>query len=75
MAFFNQQGHVTLSQSCDPATIQVRGDTTCDITATNESTGDTQVSIDSVVSKRLGIVGATGATVSPDGTVASSPAP
>ena len=24
VAFFNQQGHVTLSQSCDPTTIQVR---------------------------------------------------
>jgi len=72
VAFFNQQGHVTLSQTCTPSTVQVRGDTTCDITATNESTGDTQVSIDSKVSKRLGIVGASGATVSPNGTEATA---
>jgi hypothetical protein len=72
VAFFNQQGKVTLSQTCDPATIQVQSVTTCDVTATNESTAETQLSIDSKVSKRLGIVGATGATVSPDGTVAST---
>ncbi|MGZ4693547.1 MAG: S8 family serine peptidase [Acidimicrobiales bacterium] len=72
VAFFNQQGNVTLTQSCDPSTIQVRGDTTCEITASNGSTGDTSVSIESTVSKRLGIVAATGATVSPDGTHATA---
>ena len=72
VAFFNHQGRVTLTQSCTPDTIQVRGDTSCDVTATNDSTGDTTVSIDSVVSKRLGILSATGATVSPDGTSAST---
>ncbi len=72
VAFFNQQGQVTLTQSCDPSTIEVRGDTTCEITASNQSSADTSVSIDSKVSKRLGIVGATGATVSPDAASASA---
>ena len=73
VAFFNQQGDVTLTQTCDPTTIQVRGDTTCDVTATNDSAGDThrQHRLEPC-SKRLGIVGATGATVSPDATEAST---
>jgi len=71
VAFFNQQGHVTLTQACDPSTIFVRADTTCEITATNDSSGPTSVSLSSSVSKRLAIVGATGATVSPDGTSAA----
>ncbi|MEP7113254.1 MAG: S8 family serine peptidase [Ilumatobacteraceae bacterium] len=63
VAFFNRQGDVTLSQSCDPASIRERQTTTCTVTAQNESSGEALVSITSEVSKKLEIVSATGATV------------
>jgi hypothetical protein len=63
VAFFNQQGDVTLTQGCDPASIREGQTTTCTVTAQNNSSGDALVSITSQVSKKLEIVSATGATV------------
>jgi Subtilase family/Fibronectin type-III domain/PA domain len=63
VAFFNQQGSVTLAQSCDPTSIAQRQTTTCTVTAQNNSTGPSLVSVTSAVSDNLEIVSATGATV------------
>ena len=74
VAFFNKQGSVTLTQSCAPPSIPVRQSTTCTVTAQNTSFADTTVSAHSVVSPRLRITGATGATLSYFGFVATAPA-
>ena len=63
VAFFNQQGDVTLTQSCTPASVREHQTTTCSINATNNSDGDADVTINSKVSERLEITSATGATV------------
>ena len=67
VAFFNQQGDVTLTQTCDKTSIPERQTTTCSITATNASDGVATASLTSKVSENLQIVGATGATVNRGG--------
>ncbi|HEX3087853.1 MAG TPA: S8 family serine peptidase [Ilumatobacteraceae bacterium] len=74
VAFFNQQGDVTLAQACDPTSIREGQTTTCTVTAQNNSTGEAIVSITSQVSKKLEIVSATGATVNRKGTTAQTDA-
>jgi len=64
VAFFNKQGDVTLTQSCDPTTIAVKLSTVCTVTATNNAVGEAAVSLTSKVSNGLAIVGASGASVS-----------
>lgn len=70
VAFFNKQGDVSLAQTCDPTTIEVRATTLCTVTATNLSFGDATVQIDSAVSRGLTIVDADGA--SSDGRTATT---
>jgi len=71
VAFFNEQGDVTLSQSCDPASIPQSSSTTCTVSVFNDSFDDATVNLLSTVSSGLRITGATGATVSPNGKSAS----
>ena len=63
VAFFNQQGDVTLTQDCDPTTILEKQSTMCTVTAQNNANGEATVSITSKVSKKLEITSATGAMV------------
>jgi hypothetical protein len=63
VAFLNQQGNVTLGQSCSPATVAKNRSTTCTVTATNDSFDTTTVNVSSSTNDRLRITGATGATV------------
>ena len=63
VAFFKQQGIVTLSQSCDPSTIQVRVElSTCDVTVQNNSLSAADVSAVSRTSLNLVVTDVTGAT-------------
>ena len=71
VAFFNDQGDITLSQSCNPTSIPQSSSTTCTVTAFNDSFDDATVNLQSAVSSGLKITGATGATVSPNGKTAS----
>ncbi|MEP7115737.1 MAG: S8 family serine peptidase, partial [Ilumatobacteraceae bacterium] len=73
VAFFNQQGDVTLTQTCTPTSIEEGQTTSCTITAQNNADGEAQVSITSRVSEDLSIVGATGATVNHAKNKAQSP--
>ena len=70
VAFFNQQGDVTLTQSCTPASVREGRTTTCSIVASNQSDGEATTSITSKVSERLQITGAVGATVNSRGNTA-----
>ena len=72
VAFFNQQGDVTLTQTCDPTTIAERQSTTCTVTAQNNAHGEATVSITSKVSKKLEIASATGALVNKKKTTAET---
>lgn len=63
VAFFKRQGIVTLSQSCDPSSIQRNtGRSTCTVTAQNSSQSPAAVSSVSTTSNELNVTGATGAT-------------
>ena len=63
VAFFKQQGIVTLSQTCDPSTIQVRVElSTCDVTVQNNSLSPADVSAVSRTSANLAVTTVTGAT-------------
>ncbi|MBK5332267.1 MAG: S8 family serine peptidase [Ilumatobacteraceae bacterium] len=72
VAFFNQQGDVTLTQTCDPTTIAEKQSTTCTVTAQNFADGEATVSITSKVSKKLQITSATGAIVNSKKTTAQT---
>jgi Subtilase family/Fibronectin type-III domain len=72
VAFFNQQGDVTLTQSCAASSVKVGQTTLCTVKATNDSFEAAGVSADSTVSGPLKIVGATGATVHNQGRTASA---
>jgi hypothetical protein len=65
VAWFNQQGDVSLTQSCSSATISVGGTTNCTVTAQNHSLTDAAVTSTSMVSDGLRIADATGADVGP----------
>jgi subtilisin family serine protease len=63
VAFFKQQGIVTLSQSCDPSTIKVNTDrSTCGVTVQNNSLSPADVNTSSTTSLNLEVTEATGAT-------------
>jgi subtilisin family serine protease len=63
VAFFKQQGVVTLAQSCDPTTIKVNTDrSTCAVTVQNNSLSAADVSTSSTTSANLEVTEATGAT-------------
>jgi hypothetical protein len=61
VAFMNQQGDVSLTQTCAATTVKVGQKTTCTVTAANESFADTTVRLQSRVDNRLRITAATGA--------------
>ena len=71
VAFFNEQGDVSLTQSCNPTTILQSASTTCTVTAFNDSFDDATVNLQSTITSGLKITGATGAVVSPNGKSAS----
>ena len=76
VAFFTQQGAVTLSQSCAPTTVPLTTSTTCSVTASNTSFGTAAVSATTAVSSGLKVTGATGgATVAFNGRSASTTFP
>ncbi|MGH3035633.1 MAG: S8 family serine peptidase [Gaiellaceae bacterium] len=63
VAFFKQQGIVTLAQSCEPSTIRVRVElSTCDVTVQNNSLSPADVSAVSRTSLNLAVTDVTGAT-------------
>jgi hypothetical protein len=64
VAFFNQQGDATLTQSCVAASLRVNQTTTCTVTAQNNAAAAATVLLDTTVSNGLQIVSATGAKVS-----------
>jgi Subtilase family/Fibronectin type-III domain/PA domain len=70
VAFFNKQGSVTLAQSCSPTSIVQKQSTLCSLTATNNSSADTAVVVNSTTGNGLKILSATGATVNSKGTAA-----
>jgi hypothetical protein len=55
VAWVHTQGDVNLSQSCSPATIQLRGLSTCTIEAANNSFDDSIVDLDTFTSDELHI--------------------
>jgi hypothetical protein len=71
VAFNNKQGDVSLTSTCNPATIALRATTTCTVTAKNSSVGDATVVTQSTVTDGLKITGASGATVDRQGGSAS----
>jgi hypothetical protein len=63
VAFFKQQGVVTLSQTCDPTSITVNtGRSTCSVAVQNNSLSPAEVSASSTTSLNLQVTQATGAT-------------
>lgn len=64
VAFVPQQGDVNLTSTCTPASIKILKNSTCTVTATNNSALDTTVSLRTDTGLRLPIVSASGATVS-----------
>jgi hypothetical protein len=63
VAFFNQQGDATLTQTCAAPSLLVNQTTTCTVTAQNNASAPATVNVDSTVSSGLQILSATGATV------------
>jgi subtilisin family serine protease len=62
VAFFKQQGDVTLAQSCDPTTIGRNQTSTCEVTVQNDSLSPADVSTVSTTSLNLPVTEVTGAT-------------
>ncbi len=67
VAFVPQQGAVTLTSACDPASVALRATTTCTVTAQNTGFSDTTADVSTTVNRNLRITGAEGATVTRDG--------
>lgn len=63
VAWFHQQGNVTLAQTCAAPSVPVNGTTSCSVTAQNQSLSDAAVDLTSTVSNGLRITGANGANV------------
>jgi len=69
VAFIPQQGKVSLTQDCAPSSITWLRQTTCTVTAANNSFGDATANLKTTVDPHLLVTGATGATVSDPWTV------
>lgn len=67
VAFYNRQGAVTLTQTCDPTTIAKGETASCTVTMQNNAVGPATVRGASWVSNGLKIVGAQGATIKDGG--------
>jgi hypothetical protein len=63
VAFHNQQGAVSLTQSCTPTSIAVAATSTCTVTAQNNAAADATVRATSTVGRELRVQSATDATV------------
>lgn len=63
VAFFNQQGAVSLASTCTPSTIARDASTTCTVTAENQSFEPADVSVTTTASNNLRLTSATGATL------------
>ena len=63
VAFFTQQGAVTLSQTCDPGTIARTETSTCEVTVQNNTLSSADVEATSTTSRHLEVTEATGATM------------
>jgi len=63
VAFIHTQGSVNLSQSCSPATVQVGGQSTCEVEAANNSFEDQVVNLDTTLSRNLRVVAVEGAAM------------
>jgi hypothetical protein len=61
VAFVAGQGDVTLTSTCDAASIPRNTTTTCDVTAVNNGPVEATVDLTTTVSTNLGITGVTGA--------------
>ncbi|MGV1009022.1 MAG: S8 family serine peptidase [Dermatophilaceae bacterium] len=72
VAFVNRQGNVTLNQTCTPESVTVRQQTTCTVTAQNNSSEAAAVTARSTVTDGLRIASATGAQVNRRGDTASA---
>jgi hypothetical protein len=73
VAFQRKQGEVTLTQRCTPMNVTLGGGgATCTATAQNSATSVAEVSATSTVGGALQAVAARGATLRPDGTVATA---
>lgn len=72
VAFVPQQGEVTLTSGCTPASVFIVTTSTCTVSAQNTSFTDTTVDLRSTVSRELRVRGATGATLGADGAVTLS---
>ncbi|WP_252274459.1 S8 family serine peptidase [Nocardioides sp. LMS-CY] len=59
VAFIRQQGTVTATQSCDPASVRVKAMTTCTISATNTDFDAQAVSFTTTTNDRLQLTGTT----------------
>jgi subtilisin family serine protease len=63
VAFVPQQGSVSLSQVCDPTSIGLFGQSTCTVTATNNSFENTTANLTTTTSLNLPVTGATNAGI------------
>jgi hypothetical protein len=63
VAFIHTQGSANLSQSCSPATVQVGGQSTCQVEAANNSFEDQVVNLDTEVSRNLRVLSVEGAAM------------
>jgi hypothetical protein len=69
VAFVPQQGDVSVTSSCSPARIPLRGVSQCAVVASNESFNDTVVDLESRVNQQLRVTGADNAQVIDNRTV------
>ncbi len=60
VAFVPKQGSVALTQSCDAASVPVRGTTSCTVSATNTSFDAQDVTVRTSVNRNLRVVGGAG---------------
>jgi len=63
VAFVPQQGSVTLTSACTPATVVQDASTTCTVNAQNTSFADTTANLRTTVGRNLRLTGATGAAL------------
>jgi subtilisin family serine protease len=72
VAFVPKQGDVNLTSECTPAEVNLLGASTCTVTATNNSFGDTTVDLATKVDYHLAVDGVSGATQTSPWTVEKS---
>jgi hypothetical protein len=73
VAFYNQQGAVSLTQSCAASSLREGQSTTCTVTATNNAQAPATTSVVTQVNNKLRITSANGATVVNNRTAKAGP--